>query len=188
MGLVALLDTSVLFPAVLRDTLLRVAASGLYRPLWSPHIIAELRGRLLSSFPHQPPDLEPLFRLMGDAFPDPEVEGYEPLIPMIDLPDPKDQHVVAAALHGRAELILTSNLRHFPESVLTPLGLEARGPDTFLVECLDEDAELVIGALEEQAAAYRRAPTTVRALLDELETRHGLAGFATAARRRLRSA
>lgn len=187
MVLVALLDTSVLFPALLRDTLLRVAASGLYRPIWSPHILRELRGRLLSSYPHPPPDVDRLLTHMRDTFPDSVVQGYERLIPTINLPDPKDQHVVAAAFHGRAEVIVTSNLRHFPEGVLTPLGLEAQSPDAFLMERLDEDEELVIGALEEQVGAYRRPPTTVPALLDTLGTRHGLRGFAAAARRRVRS-
>lgn len=81
---------------------------------------------------------------------------------------------------------MTSNLRHFPDDVLTPLGLEAQGPDAFLLERLDEDPELVLQALEDQAGAYRRPPRTVRGLLDDLEARHGLVDFAAGARRHLR--
>lgn len=98
MALVALLDTSVLFPALLRDTLLRVAASGLYRPVRSAHILAELRERLPSSYPGRPPDVDRLFERMANEFPDSRVQGYEPLVPTIELPDPTDRHVVAAAL------------------------------------------------------------------------------------------
>ncbi len=186
MTLVALLDTSVLFPALLRDTLLRVAGCGLYRPLWSAHILAELRERLLSSYQDPPPDVDRLFERMGNAFPDSMVEGYEPLIPTLELPDPKDRHVVAAALRGGAELIVTSNLGDFPDDVLAPLGLEAQGPDTFLLERLDEDPELVLEALEDQASVYRRPPRTVRELLDDLAAHHGLVHFAAGARRHLR--
>ena len=70
--------------------------------------------------------------------------------------------MVAAALRGGAELIVTSNLGDFPDDVLTPLGLEAQGPDAFLLERLDEDPALVLEALEDQASAHRRPPRTVR--------------------------
>lgn len=186
MVLVALLDASVLFPALLRDTLLRVAACGLYRPLWSEDIFAELRRALLSTYRDQPPDVDRLLERMGNAFPDSMVEGYESLIPTLALPDPEDRHVVAAALRGGAAVIVTANLDDFSDDVLMPLGLEAQSPDAFLLERLDEDPDGVLEALQDQVGGYSSPPQAIPELLDVLAARHGLVDFVANARRYLR--
>jgi hypothetical protein len=59
------------------------------------------------------------------------VEQFEPLIAGLDLPDPGDRHVLAAAIRGRADVIVTRNLRDFPPDRLAPYGIEAQHPDTF---------------------------------------------------------
>jgi hypothetical protein len=100
----ALLDTCVLVPSRARDVLLEIASTGAYRPLWSTEILAELNRtlRLLREKKGASPEetdayLTRLFRQMETAFPDALVTGWEPLVPAIQLPDPDDRHVVAAA-------------------------------------------------------------------------------------------
>ncbi len=186
MTFAAVLDTSVLFPQLLRDTLLRVASQGLYRPLWSVETLRELRERLIAAYPERPPDIDRTIRLMVRAFPDAEVAGYEGLVPTIQIPDAGDRHVVAAALRGGADVIVTCNLADFPAGPLQSLGLEAQSPDAFLLERFEERPDRVLEALREQVAAYRRPPATVDELLADLEARHGLTDFSAAVRDRLR--
>lgn len=100
----ALLDTCVLVPGRARDVLLEIASTGAYRPLWSTEILAELDRtlRLLLGKRGASPEeadayLTRLFRQMETAFPDALVTGWKPLVATVQLPDPDDRHVVAAA-------------------------------------------------------------------------------------------
>jgi hypothetical protein len=74
---------------------------------------------------------------MDEAFEDARVEGWKRLEATITLPDPDDRHVVAAALRGRADAIITTNVRHYPADTLEPLGIEVIHPDNFLLAQLD---------------------------------------------------
>jgi predicted nucleic acid-binding protein len=108
----ALLDTCVLYPAYLRDSLLRLASAGLYRPLWSSGILEELRRNLLEAgLPDQA--VERLFANMATAFEDAEITGYEDLIAEMTCHE-KDRHVLAAAVRGNAGALVTFNLSDFP--------------------------------------------------------------------------
>ena len=114
-----------------------------------------------------------------------EVEGFQQLVPRMTN-HPKDRHVVAAAVVAEARVILTTNLRDFPDADLRPWSIEAWSPDTLLGALLASDPGRVIDVLEQQARGYRRPATT----LAELVTR--LAGhvptFAANAMQRIRSA
>ncbi|MDG4833598.1 PIN domain-containing protein [Solwaraspora sp. WMMD1047] len=113
----ALLDANVLVPNVLRDTLLLVAESGLYRPLWSGDILAEVRRTVLRLRPDIRPDrLDYTFSRMNEAFEGACVTGYQSIIPHMSNDD-GDRHVLAAAVVGRADLIVTRNLSDFPISL-----------------------------------------------------------------------
>ncbi len=76
------------------------------------------------------------------------VTGYEPSIETLNLPDPGDRHVLAAAIRGGATLIVTSNERDFPAAALAAHNIEAIGPDRFLLRLLEQDPSLVLCALE----------------------------------------
>jgi hypothetical protein len=113
---------------------------------------------------------------MSGAFEDALVTGYEPLIATMTN-DPKDRHVLAAAVQAGADAVVTFNTGDFPSSSTQPLEVEAVHPDQFLLNQLDLDPHRVPQVLQQQVAGNRRAPTTVKDLCDWLE-RHQLPQFA----------
>ena len=130
---VAFLDASVLYPAPLRDLLLELAISGFYRAKWSARVHDEWTRALLRSRPDlTAARLERTRRLMDAHVHDVLVTGFEDLVPTLELPDPGDRHVLAAAIRAEADIIVTANLKDFPASSLAPHGLEAEHPDAFL--------------------------------------------------------
>ena len=123
----ALLDTCVLWPSLQRDFLLSLAAEGLYRPLWSDAILEELEEH--ESLKLQKRGTPPgaagsqalsLVGQMRAVFPDAEVRGWEPFEGTYGLPDPDDEHVVAAAHLAGAGAIVTANFKDFPTALIPP--------------------------------------------------------------------
>jgi predicted nucleic acid-binding protein len=176
-----LLDASVLFPNVLRDTLLTLAEHELYEPQWSAQILAEVRRNVIAKRSVAPAAIDRTLALMSAAFEYATVEGWQKLVDQVELHDPDDRHVVAAAIAGGARTIVTANLRHFPTTQLRPHRIKAVGPDEFLVELCDAEPDLAFVALRHQASRYRRPPMTLDNLLDRLE-RAGAPTFAEWAR------
>ena len=176
-----LYDACVLYPAPLRDLLMRLAMANLFQARWTDEIHDEWTRNVAANRPDvSPSSLDRCRRLMDEHVPDSLVTGYEPLIPTLTLPDPDDRHVVAAALQGRADMIVTANLRDFPADVLDPIGLEVQDPDTFLLNQLDLEPDLTIATLRGQAAATRRPAITTKVLLEHL-AKCGVPRFASAA-------
>ena len=128
-ALVAVLDANVLYPASLRDLLLRLAADGLYQARWTDRILDETFDAVLRTRPDlDPARLGRTRRLMTTHFPDAMVVEYESLMATLVLPDPDDRHVLAAAIRAHAEVIVTHNLKVFPRRALEPLDIEAMSP------------------------------------------------------------
>ncbi|MBO0845297.1 MAG: PIN domain-containing protein [Nocardioides sp.] len=112
MSFVVLYDANVLYPSTLRDLLIRVAQAGLVQAKWTDQILDEVFRNLAMNRPD--PDPQRLARtrdLMNRAVRDCLVTGYEPLVDAVDLPDPGDRHVLAAAIKARAQVIVTHNLK-----------------------------------------------------------------------------
>jgi hypothetical protein len=129
----ALLDANVLYPAPLRDILLQLAVADLFRAKWTVDIHREWIEALLEREPHRDrAALERTRDLMDRATRDCLVTGYEALVPSLELPDPNDRHVLAAAIVGRCDVIVTQNLKDFPLDVLAPYEIETQHPDDFL--------------------------------------------------------
>jgi hypothetical protein len=164
----ALLDASVLVPFPLADTLLRTAAAELYDPRWSPDIVEEVTRTLTLEFHLDPARVGRRIEHMRAAFPDAEVVGYRDLVPAMPVPDQGDRHVVAAALVGHAQLIVTSNVRHFPREALEPLGLDVQDPDQFLTHLYHLDPPVVRASIQEQTAALRNPPLHTEHVLRNL--------------------
>ena len=140
-------------PISLADTLLRLAEVGLYRPLWSERILDEVTAAIESVHPDLKSDGKARARAltMDAAFEDASVTGWEDLISGITLPDPNDRHVVAAALRGRADVIVTNNVKDFPRNQL------------------DLDPTLVMEALANQARATSHPRLKVSEIVARLD-------------------
>ncbi|MDT7858258.1 PIN domain-containing protein [Rubrivirga sp. S365] len=166
----ALLDANVLYGAFSRDVLLRLAAAGLYRPRWTDRIEAEWVGALLAARPDLAPErLARTRAAMARAFPDAAVSGYEGREDDLQLPDPDDRHVLAAAVEAQVGEVVTWNLSDFPAAVLAPLGVEAASPDAFVGSMLEEDPDRVVAAMRAHRAGLHRPPLTTGQYLGHLE-------------------
>ena len=162
----AVLDACVLYPAALRDTLLRVARAGFYDGYWSEQILEEVRRNLIA----EEMSLEQWHHLrsrLAIAFPEALVTGHEHLID--SMPNhPKDRHVLAAAVAVGAQIIVTDNLRDFPKAALLPFRVEAQAPDPFLSSLFPENPDEIVRVLAMQAAALRNPPKTAGEVLEVL--------------------
>jgi hypothetical protein len=171
----ALLDACVLYPIAICDALVSVAATGIYAAKWTQRIDEEWTQKLEAQ--RQKPLGTFDFRRdqMRAACPDWEVvrEAWGPLEPCIVLPDPNDRHVLAAAIAGHADCIVTANLKDFPAEILNPLAVEAVHPDSFLVAQLDLDAFRVLPAFKGMRSRLKDPAYTPAAFADAME-RNGL--------------
>jgi predicted nucleic acid-binding protein len=164
--IVAVLDACVLFPAALRDTLLRTAQRGLYRVCWSAEILEEVhrnlvKERLTGEQAHK------LLNAMRTAFPGALIREYESLI--VSMPnDPKDRHVLAAAVKAQAQIIVTYNLKDFPAAALAPLNVQPQSPDVFLTHLLDLYPEVIKEVVLAQAQILYKPPQTPQDVLNKL--------------------
>jgi len=167
-------DASVLYPSVLRDLLIRIAQSGLVRARWTEKILDEVFEALQGNRPDL--DRERLNRtrsLMGTAVRDWCIRGWEPLVEVLALPDDGDRHVLAAAIRAHAQVIVTSNLRHFPTRILRQWDVEPKSPDEFVSDQIAVGHSVVYAAVQQIADSWRKPPGTVDDVLDRLE-RSGL--------------
>lgn len=168
-GYTALLDANVLYPAPLRDLFLQLAVSDVFRARWTDDIHREWIDALLRAQPHRErAKLERTRDLMNRSTRDCLIEGYHDLIPSLQLPDPKDRHVLAAAIVGRCDAIVTRNRKDFPEKVLAPYGIEVRHPDEFLLDRLHLSPSLFCAAVQKVRARLKNPPHTAGEYLENL--------------------
>ena len=162
-------DACVLYPAPLRDLLMHLALSDLYRARWSDRIHDEWTRNVLASRPDLTQDqLNRTRQLMNAHVRDSLVTGFEYLIPSISLPDPDDRHVAAAAIHSGASLIVTFNLKDFPAKALKPYNLAAQHPDDFIVDLLDLHPAGVLEAAASHRRSLKNPPKAADVYLDTL--------------------
>ena len=175
----AVFDACVFYPATLRNLLLQLATTGLFRARWTAEINDEWMRSLLRDKPDiDPSRLELMREQMDRAVPDGLVTGHEALIDGIKLPDADDRHVVAAAVRCHAAVIVTTNLRDFPNAALEPYGLSAQHPDEFISDLIDLEPGTVCGAVKTVRRRLKAPPYAAAALLDLLQAQ-GLLGTAT---------
>jgi predicted nucleic acid-binding protein len=153
----------VLIPLTLCDTLLSAAEEELIQIYWTEEILDEVRRSLVEK--QWCTEAQALRRLgfMRRAFPEAMVTGYEWLIPSMKN-DPKDRHVLAAAVHLGAQTIVTNNLRDFRAEHL-PRGIQAQDADTFLQNLLSQAPAVMIEVLRSQAEQKKKPPVTFQELL-----------------------
>lgn len=157
----ALLDANVLYPAPMRDVLMQLAVTDIFNAKWSEDIHREWIDALIRNEPHRDRTaLERTRDLMNQATRDCLVTGYEAIVPSLELPDPNDRHVLAAAIVGRCDVVVTQNLKDFPEDALEPYGIEALHPDEFLSNHLALAPGLFCSALRKVRARLKDPPYT----------------------------
>lgn len=173
-ALTALYDANVLYPAELRNLLMHLALIGLFQAKWSAHIHEEWISNLLKNRPDLTrAQLDRTRMLMDKHAVDALVTNYEDLIPGLHLPDPNDAHVLAAAIHGRVDVIVTMNLRDFPASIIGAFGIEVQHPDEFVLHLLDLAPAAVTVAAQNHRHSLRNPPKSVDEYLEALQ-RQGL--------------
>lgn len=172
-----LLDSDVLFPMPLCDTLLHAAASKLFLPCFSQKILSDVTRNLIERRSMSPEKAARREAEIIRYFPEALVEVPESLIEKMSN-HPGDRHVTAAAVQAEAKTIVTFNLKHFKESDLSPLGIKAQHPDDFLCDlCEDYGVEHLAAVIESQSRAFRSKPLTPLDILELLEKR-GMTKFA----------
>jgi hypothetical protein len=156
---VAIFDACILYPFHLRNIVVQAAVDRLVEARWTDEIHDEWIRNLADGTPIIPIErLQITRRLMNDALPTAMVSRYQHHVPAVNLPDPNDRHVVAAAIVAGASIILTWNLRHFPAKELKKFSLRRETPDAFLSGVYDEIPDLMVGSL----ANARRNPSKSR--------------------------
>ena len=129
----ALLDACVLYPTVMREVLIGVADAGLYQPLWSARLLEEWARAAAKRGPGDEAIARSEIALLRAAHPKAETTWAPSLEARLWLPDPNDVHVLAAAIAGSAEVIVTRNATDFPRNVLAEEGLTRADPDAFVL-------------------------------------------------------
>jgi PIN domain len=176
-------DACVLYPAPLRDLLMRLALTDLYRARWTDTIHDEWIRNVLKQRPDLKLEhLERTRALMNAHVRDCLITDFDYLIDSISLPDKQDRHVVAAAIHCDASLIVTFNLKDFPPSQLERYSLVAQHPDEFIVDLMNLNREKVCEAVSHHRHSLKNPAKTTDEYLDTL-LRQGLTQTVTQLRK-----
>jgi predicted nucleic acid-binding protein len=166
---VVIYDANVLYPSYQRSLLIEVARAGLVRARWTEQILDEVFQSLKKNRSDlNPASLDRTRALMNAAIRDVLVTGYEPLIESLDLPDPDDRHVLAAAIKVGAQTIVTNNLRDFPAERLGAWDIEASSADDFLHAMVDLNPKVVFSLVQKIANSLEKPPMDVNQVLDVL--------------------
>lgn len=167
----ALLDACVLYPVAMADALMSLATAGLYAAKWTTKIETEW----VTALEEQRPDLKGRLTVrrdaMREAVPDWEVaeHAWQRCAGGLQLPDPNDVHVLAAALAGHADCIVTANLKHFPSEMVAPLGIEVIHPDRFIIAQWDLDQLAAVAAFKRMRARRKKPESSAEDFAAALE-------------------
>jgi predicted nucleic acid-binding protein len=163
----ALLDACVLVPMCLCDTLLRLAEDpAMYRPLWSSEILQEVGDALESQIKLSPSQRQRRIERMSAAFPEASIQPAPCLSSSLTgIPDLKDRHVLAAAIAGHAQVIVTNNVKDFPEPYMAQFDILCHSADDFLIHQFHLNRSLVLDKLDGQAVTIHRQRTAILSTL-----------------------
>jgi len=175
MAFIVIYDANVLYPNTLRDLLIRIAQQPhLVQAKWTNDILDEMLGALQRNRSDITEEKAAGLReLINESIRDCLVTGYWPLVDALELPDPADRHVLAAAIKAGAQLIVTRNLKDFPPKTLAQWDIRPKSPDHFVRDVIDLDQQAVWACVQQIVDSRTRRPVTVDDVLGELQ-RDGL--------------
>ena len=162
----AVLDACAIFPASLRDTLLRAVEANLYKLQITDEILEEMRRNLVNKGMPEA-KAQKLTNVIRKQFSKAFVTEHRPLTTLMPVNE-KDKHVLAAAVASGARVIVTQNLKDFPPHLLASFNIKALSPDEFLVRLWRLDSKRMIQIMIEQASELRNPSRTVSEVLDAL--------------------
>lgn len=175
-GKVAFADACVLYPASIRSFLIFLDLNDVIKIKWTEKVHEEWMSNLLKNKDTITRNqLERTKKLMNEATIDSTVTGYEKLIENLHLPDKNDNHVLAAAIHGKCNTILTFNLNDFPEKILKKKNIIAQHPDKFLSNLLKKYKSDTISCVLKQHISLKKPAIP----LNELFAHYSKAGLVT---------
>lgn len=167
----ALLDACVLYPLAMADSLMSLATAGLFAAKWSRRIEEEWIGSLEAKRPELKGKLVSRRDQMRRAVPDWEVDeaAWRPLVASLELPDPGDVHVLAAAVAGHADCIVTANLKDFPLRHMEAHAIEVVHPDQFIIHQWDLNALAAIIAFKHMRARWKKPQASAEEFAQAME-------------------
>jgi predicted nucleic acid-binding protein len=186
MAFIVIYDANVLYPNTLRDLLIRIAQQPhLVQAKWPRDILGEMSRALRRNRPGITEEkVSRLCELMNSAVRDCLVENHQPLIAALELPDPDDRHVLAAAIAVNAQVIVTRNRKDFPVKTLAQWNIRPKSPDDFVRDVIDLDSQAVWACVQQIVDSRTKRPVTVDDVLGELQ-RDGLVASTAALRMKL---
>jgi len=159
------LDACVLAPGNLGDFFLCLAEEpALYLPQWSEEILQEVKRTQVEKLAWSEDLANYWQKQVREFFPEAMVGDYEKLIPVCEN-DPKDRHILAAAIRGKSELIVTCNLKHFPKEALDPWDIEAEHPASYLLTLYSMEPGIVVSKIDAIARRRCKDPEEILARL-----------------------
>jgi predicted nucleic acid-binding protein len=174
---IVLCDANIFYSILMTDLVLSLGEAGLYRPRWTDEIHEEWIRSVLRDQPQRTREqLERRRALMDRAIDHDLIENYQRHIVDINIPDPNDRHVLAAAIEAGAEILLTYNLRDFPNSKVAMYGVTVIHPDNLLGELIAEESKTVLSVIEEMRLKRQRPEISQLQLLESF-SRLNIPGF-----------
>ena len=167
----AVLDACVLFSRLQRDVLLSLAHADLYTARWTQEIEREWASSLVEKYPDAADKIPRLVEHMREAIPDCLIVDYAPLITSIQLPDERDRHVLAAAIRGNADAIVSLNTKDFPASVLATFDIEIQTPDQFVLNQIMLNPPKALTAIKKMRERWERPSMLAADMVDLFEKR-----------------
>lgn len=163
----ALLDANVLYSVIARDLLFWFAYYDLFIPKWSEDIINEWKEVILEKgFSEE--EATKRINITNNAFKDAIIYEYQDLIPQLQLEDKDDRHVLAAAIKEKVDVIVTFNIKDFPDEYLSSFNIYAKHPDDFLVDIIDLNSDTAIEAFKEMVLSKKNPIMDEFNVLDSL--------------------
>jgi predicted nucleic acid-binding protein len=167
----AVLDACVLFSRLQRDVLLSLAHADLYTARWTQEIENEWTSSLIARYPDSASKILHVVDQMREAIPDCLIVDYELFIPSLQLPDENDRHVLAAAIRGNADAIVSLNTKDFPADVLSKFDIEIQTPDQFVLNQIMLHPPRALTAIKKMRARWERPSMTASDMIDLFEKR-----------------